>query len=97
MNVHIQLLSILYSFFMGVVLFFTSFINYKIIVRKRLLIKIVCTILLIIDYNLIYLLGLYAINGGVVHIYFLLVLIFAFVLSVKIMQTILKKDIFLNA
>ena len=90
MNVITQIFSILYSAIMGVALYFISYFNYKFIEKVSLMWKYVLTTILIMDFTLAYIVGLYYINNGIVHIYFLLVVCIFFLISVNVLPRFLK-------
>ena len=92
MNIKIQIYSFIFSFFMGIFLYIISLLNYKIIFKKKTYLKFLYTLLVMLDYNLIFLVGLYYINDGIIHIYFIITLIIAFLISVKIMPRVIKSD-----
>ena len=72
MNYKIQLISFLYL---------TSLLNYKLIKKHSLFIKYLITFVYVIDMALLYVLLMYKVNYGVIHIYFLLVMGIGFLLS----------------
>ena len=92
MNIKIQILSLIYSFFMGFILYLLSILNYHIVINKKNIWKYILTILLVIDFVLIYLVGIYYINNGIVHIYFIIMVIIAFLASVKLLPIAKKND-----
>ena len=94
MNISKQIISLLFSSFMGIVLFLISYINYCIVKNKKLIYKYILTVICIIDFSLAYLIGLFYINDGVIHIYFIMVVAIFFCCSVKLMPRILKTDNF---
>lgn len=58
--------------------------NYKILKGKNILVKILGSILYILNVSLLYILFLYKINYGVLHIYFVLFMILGYIgISVK--------------
>ena len=96
MNVKTQIISLLYSGLMGVVLYLLSYLNYKIVYKNNVIWKYILTFIFVIDYSLLYIIGLYYINDGVVHIYFIMLVILFFYASVKLMPSTLKIDNFFN-
>ncbi len=96
MEISVQIFSLVYSFFMGVLLYIISLVNYRLIGFKKGIIKYACTLLLIIDFNLIYLVGLYHINYGIIHFYFIVLVIIGFSLAVKIVPRVIKSDNYFN-
>ena len=90
MNINIQIISLLFSFIMGVILYLICSYHYIVIKNNNICWKLLTTTALMIDYNLLYLVGLYYINNGTIHIYFLFMVIVGFYLAVKFMPTIRK-------
>lgn len=85
MEIKVQLWSFLYAFAGGLLFYILSYFNYKIIKKYNTVWKYIITIIFVIDFDLIFLLGLYIINDGILHIYFLITLVLSFLLSVKFM------------
>lgn len=81
MNYKIQLISFLFSFLFGVFFYLTSLINYKIIKKHSYLIKYLISFIYVLDMALVYILLLYKVNNGVIHVYFVLVLGIGFLVS----------------
>ncbi len=81
MNYKIQLISFLFSFLFGVFLYLTSLLNYKLIKKHSLFIKYLITFVYVVDVALLYVLLMYKVNYGVIHVYFLLVMGIGFLLS----------------
>ena len=77
---------------MGFILYLLSILNYHIVINKKNIWKYILTILLVIDFVLIYLVGIYYINNGIVHIYFIIMVIIAFLASVKLLPIAKKND-----
>ena len=80
MNLELQILSLIFSFSFGIVLsylynLFYNFLNYKI--RRY---NILINILFFLNVFLIYFIMLILINDGIIHIYFLFLLILGFLL-----------------
>ncbi len=78
MNYKIQLLSFLVSFLFGIFFYFTSLLNHKMIAKQNSILKYATTLLYIVVISLLYVLLMYKVNYGVIHIYFLIVLFLGF-------------------
>ena len=79
MSLFIQIISLMFSFVFGMSLFFI----FKLKLFKNLkntFIYYFLRFVLILFISLLYFAGLYFINGGIVHLYFLLFIIFGFLL-----------------
>lgn len=83
MNSYIQVISLLISFGYGIIFYILSRFNKYIVFNKNNFIKMLVTLVFVIDMVIIYLLIMYKINYGNIHPYFIIVLILGFVLSIK--------------
>ena len=83
MNSYIQLVSLVVSFIYGFVFYILSRVNKYILSNKNNVIKLLVTIVFVIDMVFIYIFIMYKINFGVMHPYFIILLILGFVLSIK--------------
>jgi len=84
MNSYVQLFCLIVSFLYGILLYYLNMFNYKILKGKNILVKILGSILYILNVSLLYILFLYKINYGVLHIYFVLFMILGYIgISVK--------------
>ena len=91
MNLKIQVFSLLFSFFYGILFSFLINVNYQFLFFKKKWVQIVVTILFLLDMALLYFLILKFINDGVIHIYFYLMIFLGFYVSFPIMKKIRKK------
>lgn len=83
MNSYIQLISLVGSFIYGFVFYLLSRVNKYILNNKNNVIKLLVTMVFVIDMVFIYIFIMYKINFGVMHPYFIILLILGFVLSIK--------------
>ncbi len=81
MNSYIQLLCLAVSFLYGIFLYFANQFNVKVISNKNILLKIFISLLYVFNISLLYVCFLYKINGGILHVYFVLLIILGFVLT----------------
>lgn len=81
MELKIQLLSLFVSFIFGIFLFFMVKLNYKYLFSSFNKKRIFFNFIFSLDFSLLYFLVLYYINDGILHLYFLLLIIFGFLLS----------------
>jgi hypothetical protein len=91
MDLQTQLLSLLASFVYGLVFSFAYNINYKYIYGKNNLYKVVITFLFMLNNIMLYYLILLKINFGIIHPYFLLMLVIGFYIGNKKSQIIRRK------
>jgi len=78
MVLEVQLQSLIYSFVYGFFFSFLLNINYKYLFNSTNFYKIIINILFILDNVLLYYILLRLINNGVIHIYFLLMIVLGF-------------------
>lgn len=84
MNSYVQVICLVVSFLYGIILYYLNTFNYRILRNKNIVVKVCGSILYILNATLLYILFLYKINYGMLHIYFILFMIFGYVLiSVK--------------
>ena len=91
MNLKIQVFSFVFSFFYGILFSFLMNLHYQYLFRKRKVFKVFFTLLFLLDMALLYFLLLRIINGGIIHIYFYLLLFLGFYVSFPILKKIRKK------
>lgn len=78
MNLKVQIISLLFSFLYGICFSFLVNVNYKFLFAKKLVYKILITLLFIIDMSLLYFIIIKRINNGIIHSYFLLMILLGF-------------------
>lgn len=84
MNSYIQVICLVVSFLYGIFLYFSNHFNYNILKDKNIVVKIFGNILYILNATLLYILFLYKMNYGILHIYFIFFIVLGYVLmSVK--------------
>lgn len=90
MDIDIQIKSLLFSFIYGIL--FSIFLNYNQnnLYKSSLIIRIIMNIVFIIDNALIYFIVLKHINNGILHIYFILMLITGYITN----EILFKKNTF---
>lgn len=81
MDYKIQIISFIFSFIFGIFFYMTSLLNYRLITKYPKIIKYIITIIYVLDIALLYVLFMYKINYGVIHIYFVIVLFLGFFVS----------------
>ncbi len=74
MDYKVQLISFIFSFAYGIFFYYTSLLNYRIIKKYHIIFKYLITFTYILDVSLLYILLMYKVNYGVIHIYFVIVL-----------------------
>lgn len=94
MILKVQILSILFSFLYGNIIFWLLELNYKLLYEGKLFYRVVVSFLFVIVISLIYFICMIKINNGILHIYFYLILLTGYLLSFVIYRKIncKKKD-----
>ena len=83
-----QIITLLYSFLYGVIVYLLLEFNCKLLYDGKLLYRIVISFLFIMLISILYFLGLIKINDGVLHIYFFISLFTGYVSSFVIYNKI---------
>lgn len=81
MELKLQIISLIFSTFYGIVFSICTNLNYRFLFSKNKVFKIVFTIIYIIDFSLLYFLLIKKINQGVIHEYFLLAIGVGYLIS----------------
>lgn len=96
MNYIEQIILLLFSFAYGIITFFLLKINAKIFNKEKKIIRSVSFALVSFNIALIYIMVLYLVNNGIIHIYFILLYILGFVVAAykkcKIKEKVLSKQ-----
>ena len=90
MDYKVQLISLLVSYVFGIVFYFTSLLNYKIIKNYNKIFKYVTTFLYMLNIAIIYICLLFKVNNGNIHPYFIIMVLLGFLLGVKIKKALTK-------
>ena len=89
MDIKIQLICLAVSFLYGVFIAFVVSLN-KCVKYKSKLLKVIASFVLTFDLTVLYLLIVYKINGGIFHIYFILLIIVSFLIFYKKTLVLIK-------
>jgi hypothetical protein len=79
MNLFEQILSFLFSFLYGIIIFFVYKVSYKYLYNVKVIYKFLNSLLFVLDLTFLYYLGFYFINDGIIHVYFLLITFLTFI------------------
>lgn len=93
MNLKIQIISLLFSFFYGVAFSFLVNINYELLFKKRKKYRIIYTLIFVLIMALLYFFLLQKINNGIIHVYFLMIILIGFYISFPITKKIRIKNV----
>ena len=93
----IQIKSLIFSFFYGILFSLLLNINYSIIHHKFLIYRVIVNILFVFDNVLLYFIILRVINNGIVHYYFIIMIFLGFIISYVKWKKIRLKLIINNA
>ena len=103
MDIKLQIISIIFSFVFGVFFSILTNVNYRFLFSKSIVLKIIFTIIFVIDSGLLYFFLIKLINNAVVNLYFLLFVILGFLFGfiklskyVTIIKTRLKSVKFIK-
>ena len=88
MILKIQILSLLFSFGYGNVLFWLLKLNYKLLYEGKIVYRIITSFLFVMFISLLYFIGLLKINNGILHIYFFIAILTGYMLSFVIYRKI---------
>ena len=77
----IQIKSLFFSFFYGIFLAILLNLNYKYIYKSKLGYRLLINLLFVISNVLLYFIILKLINDGIIHLYFIFMIIIGFVIS----------------
>lgn len=94
MTLEVQIQSMIYSFVYGLFFSFLLNLNYRILFSSKKIIKVIFNFLFILNNVFLYFILLRYINQGVVHSYFLLLIVLGFVLGNKTTKVIRYKEWF---
>lgn len=78
MSLEVQIQSLIYSFVYGYFFSFLVNLNYKYLFKSKFVFKIIINILFILDNVLFYYIILKYINKGIIHPYFIIMIILGF-------------------
>lgn len=81
MSSYVQLLCLIISFIYGFILYKLNCFNYKILKNKFIIFRIILYLFYILDLSILYIVILYKINKGILHIYFVIMIILGFIIS----------------
>lgn len=88
MILKIQILSLLFSFGYGNLVFWLLEFNYKLLYEGRIVYRIIISFLFVMFISILYFIGLLKINNGILHVYFFLALFTGYMLSFVIYRKI---------
>ena len=91
MSLKIQLLSLGFSFVFGIIFSIFITMNHKILFLSKKSIRVISNFLFLLDMSLCYFLVIKYINGGILHIYFFIMLIIGWYVGNLILYNIRKK------
>ena len=91
MNSTMQLISFIVSFFYGVIFYYLSLFNFKIIEGLKKYLQNIITFIFVIDIIIIYIIIIYNLNKGYFHIYFIFTVFIGFFVGIFINKKIFSK------
>lgn len=81
MNSNLQLISFLVSFLFGLIFYFLTYINFKLIKDLKKIFQHLLTFIYVIDMTIIYIIIFYHLNKGYFHIYFIFTVFIGFIIG----------------
>ena len=75
----VQIVSLIFSFFYGIIFYFVGYILKRFLFNKNIIIALVCSFLFMLFFSTIYFIFLWYLNSGIVHLYFLFMFIVGFI------------------
>lgn len=93
MTLKVQIISLMFSFFFGIVFSFFVNINYNFLFMKNKIIQVIITFFFVLDCALFYFLILKIINNGIIHPYFYLMIILGFCFSFPFNKKFRKNNV----
>ena len=91
MNSNMQIISFLVSFIYGIVFYYLTILNFKLIDNLKTFVKHILTFIYVLDVTIIYIIIFYHLNKGYFHIYFILTVFIGFVLGCFLHKKYLSK------
>lgn len=76
MNSYIQVISFLISFIYGIIFYLFTRFNKYMLINKNNVIKLLVTLVFVIDMVILYIYIMYKVNFGMIHPYFVAVVLF---------------------
>ncbi len=91
MDYKIQLISLIFSFFYGIFFYITGYFNYNLLKKSNLVLQYIISFFYALDVALLYILLMYKINYGVIHIYFVGILVIGYIFGIVNVKKLRKK------
>ena len=84
----VQIVSLVFSFFYGVILCGIGYFFRKLLFNKRFLVSFISTFLFMFLFSLLYFIFLWYLNSGIIHEYFLLVFLLGVLFSIFLFKSV---------
>ena len=91
MTSNMQLISFIISFIFGIIFYFLTIFNFKIISSLKRYLQHIITFIYVLDMIIIYIIIFYQLNKGYFHIYFIAMVMIGFFLGLLIDKKFLSK------
>ena len=75
----VQIVSLIFSFFYGIIFYFVGYILKRFLFNKNIIIALVCSFLFMLFFSTIYFIFLWYLNSGIVHLYYLFMFIVGYI------------------
>lgn len=94
MSSKLQLLTFLFSFIYGIIFYYLTVFNFKLIGQEKKWFQHFITVIYVLDIIIIYTIIIYKLNHGYFHIYFIIMVLFGFLIGSILKSKINVKTIF---
>ncbi len=91
MSAKLQLITFVISFLYGILFYFLTILNFKLINNLKVYLKHIITFVYVIDMAIIYIIILYHLNKGYFHIYFILTVFLGFIVGAILKSKLISK------
>lgn len=91
MSSNLQLLSFFISFIFGILFYYLTILNFKLINSLKVIIQHILTFIYVIDIIIIYIIILYHLNKGYFHIYFIIMVFIGYFNGYLINKKLISK------
>lgn len=93
MTVNIQLITFIFSFLYGIIASFLFKLNYKIVNNLKKVFNNILTIIFTLDVLIIYVILVYYLNNGYLHIYFIMTLLVGIYVGISCLKGVKLRKI----
>ncbi len=96
MTANMQLLTFIFSFLYGIIASFLFKLNYKIVNNLKRVFNNILTIIFTLDVLIIYVILVYYLNNGYLHIYFIVILLLGIYVGLSCLKGVKLRKIYVK-